>query len=163
VFDYQRQDAPQSLREGIAEYYRENPGLKRDDELSDAAKDFFRRHDAIHVLYGCDTSLQHEAIVKLSSIFGTTGGFSVLDGYRLHDSIDIYRKLRLSDVLATMLASFVIVPRTIWRCARQARKWPWSDFEAHLDTPLSELRRAFGIRVAQTKERASAASPSACT
>ena len=160
---YQHQNAPLTLREGVAEYYRENPGLKRDDELSNATKEFFRCHDAIHVLYGCDTSLQHEAVVKLSSIFGTTGGLSVMEGYRLHDSVDIYRKLRPTDILSTMLASFVIVPRTIWRCSRQAKKWPWSDFEAHLDTPLAALREEFGIKVAQTKERASAASPSACT
>jgi hypothetical protein len=42
----------------------------------------------------------------------------------------------------------VIVPRTALRCLRQSARWPWSEHEQHLHTPLRELRRQFGIRVA---------------
>lgn len=85
---------------------------------------------------------------KLSSIFGTSAGYGVLRGYSLYESIDIYRKLKIGEVLGTMLAAVVIVPRTILQCLRQRKRWPWSDFDAHLQTPLCDLRAAFGIRVA---------------
>jgi hypothetical protein len=150
---YRRQNATSSLAEGLAEYYREHPFLKRGSDLAAEAREFFRCHDAVHVLYGCDTSLSDEAIVKLSSIFGTTGGFGVLKGYALYDSIDIYRQLKLKDVLATLLRAFVIVPRSLWRCFRQSERWPWSTFDQHLQTPLCALRRRFGIRVAETTTR----------
>ena len=138
-----------SLADGLAEYYREHPFLKRGDQLGAEAREFFRCHDAVHVLYGCDTSLSQEAIVKLASIFGTTAGFAVLKGYSLYDSIDIYKKLRLGDILVTMLRSIIIVPRTLWRCSKQRQRWPWSAFDGYLQAPLHELRERFGIRVVE--------------
>ena len=145
---YQTQNAALTLADGLAEYYRAHPFLKRGNQLADDAREFFRCHDAVHVLYGCDTSLTQEAIVKLSSIFGTTGGFSVLKGYALHDSIDIYRKLRFLEILFTIFASFIIVPRTLLRCSAQKARWPWSQFNNYLNTPLVELRERFRIQVA---------------
>lgn len=144
---YRTANTRMSLADGLDEYYREHPFLKRGEQLGAEAQEFFRCHDAVHVLYGCDTSLPQEAIVKLSSIFGTTAGFGVLKGYSLYDSIDIYKKLKLTDILDTMLRAIVIVPRTLWRCARQRQRWPWSEFHEHLQTPLCELRERFGIRV----------------
>lgn len=144
---FEQQDSPQTLRAGLAEYYGKNPQLVRGEKLSPEAREFFRCHDAAHVVFGCGTTLPHEAVVKLSSIFGTTGGFSVLRGYRLHESIDIYRRLGVGEVLATLAQSLFIVPRTVYRCLRQRRRWPWSDFEAEMDVPLGTLRAGYGIRV----------------
>lgn len=145
--DFQHQDSALTLAEGLAEYYARNAGLKRGEALAPAAQAFFRNHDACHVVFGCDTSLQQEAVVKLSSLFGTTAGFGVLRGYALYDSLDIYRQLKLSDILATIAAAPLIVPRTIARRLRQIRPWPWSAFDAFLDTPLTEIRDEFGIIV----------------
>lgn len=145
---YREQDAAMSLAAGLAEYHRAHPLLKRGDQLSPDAREFFRCHDAVHVLYGCDTSLTQEAIVKLSSMFGTTGGFAVLKGYALYESKDIYRTLKFSDILTTALAAIVIAPRTLWRCARQKARWPWAEFADHMETSLSELRARYRIRVA---------------
>ena len=137
-----------SLAEGLEEYYHKHPFLKRGHELSADARAFFRCHDAVHVVYGCDTSLTKEAVVKLSGIFGATGGLAVLSGYALHESTDIYRKLTVLEILDTVLASLVVVPRTIWRCARQESRWPWSQFDDRLKTPLVDLRAQSDIRVA---------------
>jgi hypothetical protein len=145
---YQVQDCPLTLAEGLAAYYGAHPGLKRGDALSAAAQDFFRCHDAVHVVWGCDTSLPHEAIVKLSSFFGTSIGFGAMQGYRLYDSQDIYGSLRVTDILGTLLQAPVLVPRTILRCGRQRKKWPWSDFAPYLDRPLRDIRAEFGVRVA---------------
>jgi len=149
VPDYERRDSRQTLAEGIAEYRRANPGLLRRRDMSGAAQAFFRCHDAVHVVYGCGTSLHDEAIVKLASIFGSSGGFGVLRGYRLHEAREIYKTLDAAETLRVVAQSVVIVPRTMLRCLRQRARWPWDDFEALLDTPLAELRRRFGIRVAR--------------
>ncbi|MCC7266730.1 MAG: hypothetical protein IT546_05235 [Caulobacteraceae bacterium] len=148
MLGYQRQDSPLTLAEGLEEYYLAHPGLKRGETLSADARAFFERHDAVHVVYGCDTTLPQEAIVKLASFFGTTEGLKVMEGYRLYDSLDIYRQLRLADILATLARVPVLVPRTIWRCRRQAKPWPWDDFDDGLDTPLAALRAKYGLRVA---------------
>lgn len=144
---FQQQDCTLTLSEGLAEYYARNPRLKRGTSLSAPARDFFRCHDAAHIVFGCDTSLPHEAVVKLSSMFGTTAGMSVLRGYALHDSRDIYRALSLGEILRITAAALVIVPRTALRCLRQKKRWPWTGFDPFLQTPLRNIRREFGIRV----------------
>ncbi len=142
----------QTLAEGLREYFEANPLLKRGTDLqSSEACAFFRSHDTVHVVFGCGTSMPDEAIVKIASLFGTTGGMSVLRGYLHHETLDIYRRLPLaSTALALLLAPYLIV-RTLWRCARQSSRWPWEKHEHFLDVPLREIRSRFGIRVAHAR------------
>jgi len=145
----------QTLAEGLAEYFACNPTLKRDASLVSAeARQFFRSHDVVHVVYGCSTTMPDEAIVKLASLFGTTGGLRVLRGYVHHETLDIYRSLPLaSTALALLLAPFLIA-RTIWRCSRQLRRWPWEHFDHLLNVPLCDIRAHFGITVAHAARSA---------
>ncbi len=137
-----------TLAQGLAEYFEANPGLTRGDSLPSAAKQFFSCHDVVHVVYGCGTSLPDELVVKIASVVGTTGGFGMLRGYALHASFEIYRQLPLLAILQTLLVAIWLVPRTVWCCLHQRRRWPWDGSSGWLQTPLCDLRRAFGIRVA---------------
>ena len=144
---YQVQTSQQTLAKGLEEYYVLNPQLKRGDQLSRTAMDFFRSHDVVHVLYGCNVSMPHEAVVKLSSLFGTTGGMSVLRGYLLQESIDVYRKLPWRDTMKAVVISPYLIARSLWRCAHQREPWPWTGCESFMDMPLCEIRSRFGIKV----------------
>lgn len=157
MHEYERQDTTKTLAEGIAEYYEQNPHLSKIRGMSPQAQDFFRCHDTAHVVFGCNTSLPDEAVVKLSSIFGTTAGLSVLRGYALHESTKIYRELAVKDIVGTFLRAAVIVPRTVMRCFRQRKRWPWREFSEYRNTPLGRLRSEFGIRVAASENGDSAA------
>jgi hypothetical protein len=148
MHNFQQQDSTQSLAQGIDEYFAANPGLTQAQHLSPQARQFFRCHDTAHVVFGCGTALDDEAVVKIASIFGTTAGWGVLKGYRLHESRRIYRELRVMDMLASIAHAIVLVPRTIARCRAQRARWPWDDHQPYLHTPLQELRRHFGITVA---------------
>ncbi len=139
----------QTLAQGLEEYFAANPSLKRQDSLlSPEAKQFFRSHDIVHVLYGCGTTMPDEAVVKLSSLFGTTGGTGILRGYTNYESLDIYTKLPLADTALALLVSPYLIIRTLWRCARQARRWPWVENQQYMDAPLADLRSKFRIKVA---------------
>jgi hypothetical protein len=150
---YQARASTQTLAEGVAEYYAAHPQLSALRGMTPEAQDFFRCHDVAHVVFGCGTSLDDEAVVKLASMFGTTAGLGVLRGYRLHESVQIYKRLPLRAVLATIARSAVIVARTAVRCTRQRARWPWSGFERFLAVPLREIREQFGIQVAHPDER----------
>ncbi len=148
----------QTLAQGLAEYFAANPSLKRQESLlSPEARQFFRSHDIVHVLYGCDTTMPDEAVVKLSSLFGTTGGAGILRGYANHETLDIYTKLPLGGTLLALLVSPYLIVRTVWRCARQTQRWPWVENHQYLETPLVELRSKFGIVVAHARSAATAA------
>jgi hypothetical protein len=145
---YELQDSPQTLAEAVAEYYAANPGLARVRNMSPEAQGFFRSHDVAHVVFGCSTALDDEAVVKISSILGTTAGLGVLRGYRRQESIEIYKQLGLGEVLRSIARSVAIVPRTAFRCLRQRSRWPWTGFEDYLDVSLRDIRQQFGIKVA---------------
>ena len=146
---FESQNCTQTLAEGLAEYFAANPFLKRDEDLlSPEAKQFFRSHDTVHVLYGCGTTMPDEAVVKLSSLMGTTGGLAVLRGYANHETLDIYTKLPLGSTLLAVLSSPWLIVRTLWRCTRQTQRWPWVDHAQFLDVPLNDIRSRFGIKVA---------------
>jgi len=145
---FQYQSSRQTLSQGLVEYHNANPGLVNCRGCSPEARIFFKCHDAAHVVFGCGTTLDDEAAVKIASLFGTTAGARVLEGYRLHESIRIYRNLGLGETLVTAARSIGIVPRTIVKCARQRSRWPWENFDAYLAVPLHDIRQEFGIRVA---------------
>lgn len=146
---FESRDSTQTLEEGLAEYFLANPHLKRDKDLiSPEARQFFSSHDVVHVVYGCGTSMPDEAIVKLSSLFGTTGGRQVLRGYTHHETLDIYRKLSVGSTAVALLSAPYLIARTLWRCMRQPQRWPWADYQLYLRVPLREIRARFGIKVA---------------
>ncbi|MDR7152599.1 hypothetical protein J2W49_004577 [Hydrogenophaga palleronii] len=149
---FESQHSTQTLAEGLAEYCSLNPLLKREDQfLSPLARQFFRSHDIVHVLYGCGTSMPDEAVVKLCSLFGTTGGIQILRGYTHHESLDIYRSLPVADTLLALISAPYLIARTLWRCSRQHQRWPWAENEQFMNTSLFELRAKFGIQVAHGK------------
>ena len=104
-------------------------------------------HDASHVVFGCDISLNDELVVKISSIFGTMAGWTVIKGYRLPESTEIYEELQWVDIVHTAVSSLYLVPITIWRCIRMRERWQWDNFDEFLDVPLGQVREKFGIQV----------------
>ncbi len=148
---YESPAAAMTRAEGHALYYARYPGLADVAAMSPAAQAFFRSHDVAHVVFGCSIELPDEAVVKIASMFGTTGGFGVLQGYRLPDSRLIYTTLDSVAVRSTFARAAVLVPRTIARCLRQREKWPWAqaDHAPWLGERLHALRTQFGIRVAR--------------
>jgi hypothetical protein len=136
-----------TLRAGLDEYYASRSDLVSGRGLSPAASEFFRCHDTAHVIFGCSTSLVDEAVVKLWSFFGTTAGFSLLRDYRSPESQEIYTRIEWDPILSTALRSLVFTPLVITRALRMNKRWPWSEFEQHLDVSISALRREYGIRI----------------
>jgi hypothetical protein len=147
MLKFQRPDSEMTLREGLREYYGSQDGLVTGRGPSSSAQEFFRCHDAAHVVFGCSTRLVDEAMVKLWSFLGTTAGFSLLRDYRSPESKEIYQTIEWRDIGPTILASIVNVPRVIAGCLRMNERWPWSDFDQWLDVPLSQIRQRYQIRI----------------
>ena len=147
MLEYQRPDSPLTLAAGLAEYYASRTGLVSGRGVSPAAAEFFRCHDAAHVVFACDTTLLNEMIVKIWSFFGTSGGFGLLRDYGLPESQEIYETLAWHDIARVSLRAIVLVPLVILRARRMRRRWPWSEFERYLTVPLVEIRREFGIEL----------------
>ncbi len=147
MLDFQRPDSRQRLSEGLREYYASRENLIDGRGASEAARRFFRSHDVAHVVFGCNTTLASEAVVKLWSFFGTTAGLGLWRAYRLPESREVYGRLGLGEIAFTALHSLLITPIVLWRCTRMKKRWPWDAFEPYLDVPLRDIREEYGIRV----------------
>jgi hypothetical protein len=149
MLQYQRFDAALTLAEGLREYYASREGLLSGRGISAAAREFFRCHDAAHVVFGCSTALPDEAMVKVWSFLGTTGGLEVWRGYRLPESQEIYEQITWQDTVRTAVRTATTLPLVAWRCLRMRKRWPWADFDHLLGAPLGEIRSEYGIRLVQ--------------
>lgn len=147
MLEYQRPDATITLAEGLREYSASSDHLVTGRGISDVAREFFRCHDAAHVVFGCSTELPDEGVVKMWSFFGTTAGLSLLAAYRLPESQEIYETIGWGLVVTTAVRMLRLVPVTLWRCFRMVKRWPWSQFDRYLDVPLAEIRREYGIQL----------------
>ncbi|KHD88089.1 MAG: hypothetical protein OM95_11280 [Bdellovibrio sp. ArHS] len=157
--DYQRQDATLTLKQALDEYYRANPHLLDINKFTNETGEFFRCHDRIHVIFGCDTSFVGEAKADFWTILGADIGFK---NYLKFATSPIVRDL-LQDIRAKMTAEAkmrlrqdirrnffqaLLTPVTVYfKARRMNRKWPWKNSDHLLDRPLYELRREFGIEI----------------
>ena len=146
--EYQRSDSQMTLQQGLEEYYASRDDLKYGRGLSVAATEFFRCHDTVHVVFGCDTELPSEAGVKMWSFFGTDAGIRRLhQGYALEESKEIYTSLGFRQIVDAALRSLVIVPVVILSSFKLKKRWSWSEFDEYLSTPLVSIRSEFGIKL----------------
>ncbi len=103
-------------------------------------------HDAVHVIFGCDTSDKGEAVAHAWMLLGTNVRQADLnhvlasnDHRRFTREVGHWRRLRAA------LSALPAMAQAAWRARRMHRRWGWDDYHDQLDTPLVELRRRYGI------------------
>ena len=137
-----------TLREAIERFQEENAAQFSERELSPEATEFFRHHDTAHVVFGCDTSLSGEGIVKIFTIWGTTLGFrGHLAGYAEANALSLFRLYSVRHVAHHIGRLLLAGPVAFVRARRMSKPWPWSDHGQYLDVPLEDIRREFSIKV----------------
>ena len=145
---YTSPTSPQTLREGLAEYYERNPALLDPAHMTAEAAELFRQHDAAHVVFGCDTSLRGETLIDTWTIFASTLGLRGYLGYlRLPQVNQVFSEAGALRIAAELLRSCADVLRVVWRSRRLREKWPWQRYTDQLERPLAEIRERFDIRI----------------
>ncbi|MEM9302304.1 MAG: Coq4 family protein [Pseudomonadota bacterium] len=143
-----KQTPAATLREGLSAYYQANAAVFSDREAAPEVAEFFRCHDAAHVVFGCDTSLYGEGILKIFTIFGTTLGFwKHLSAYSEASAFSLFRQYRITHLARHILRLLAYAPRAVLNARRMSQPWPWSDYGRYLDRSIEEIRREFNIQV----------------
>lgn len=152
---FMQQNCRLTLRDGLEELYRHAPEVA---VVSQRKGKMFVDHDLTHVLFGCDTSLQGEILLKPWILFGTTINRDELKAYAMDPDVQMLNEegvqLMGGRVKAYTLSLTYYLPLFFWiwlrRVRRMSARWPHSDVtEDMMNTPLDELRRAYGIRLYQ--------------
>ncbi len=141
-------DSALTLREGVKRFYEENAVVLSERDMSPEASDFFRCHDTAHVVFGCDTSIFGEGILKIFTIFGTTLGFwKHLMGYADANAFALFKQYSWRHLMGHIFKLLANVPRAFINAKQMSKPWPWADHSQYLDRSIVEIRREFNIKV----------------
>ena len=156
---YQNQECELTLREGIEvyeNYLKENNKLPlKDPENSTLVRD----HDASHVIFGLDTSLEEEALLDTWLLVGCSYKFSYLYSYtKLPEIKELQKKLLKEVGLIKFLKIYKnVIPTklkiTFNNIRKMKKKWPFKHPEEFLDRKICNLREEFGIKILSPEER----------
>lgn len=140
---YHFPDPSLTLRQALAAHRDMVPGfIEGDDEVSRA---LFGAHDAVHVLFGCGTSMSDEGRADLWTLLATT---MTIRGYLAFLKHPLTKALFDSFTARDLLISstcMVDTPVIWWRARKMTRLWEFDRFTEHLDRPLAEIRAEYNI------------------
>jgi ubiquinone biosynthesis protein Coq4 len=146
---YQDSQSTMTLREAIDEL-RSLTGEEAiyPEQLSPEIKKALDAHDAVHVIFGCDTSETDEVIAHAWMLLGTTVKMDELQQIAAHNE---HRQIA-SEVGHLRMLRFAIgaLPRLLKAAiaAKQMKKrFPWERYFDFLDRSLLDIREEFGIKI----------------
>ena len=137
-----------TLQQELDKFYKKNKKYFSERVISEDGKQFLKCHDISHVVFGCDTTLYGEGTVKIWTTFGTTLKFSkVIRGYNEANAFELFKLYSFRHIMKNILQFLFVIPKVIIRAKRMKKRWPFMEYETYLDTPISEIRRAFNIQI----------------
>ncbi len=108
----------------------------------------FERHDAIHVLFDCGTTLEDEIAAHIWMLFGTTAKINQMHqavAHREHRNVLAnIGHLKLISIWITCLPRILSI---IIKCSRMKKRLALEELEKLKKQPLCEVRRQYGIVV----------------
>ena len=154
--EFLQQDCTMTLQEGLEELYIQNPHVAASSKIKGKS---FQDHDLTHVIFGCDTSIRGEIILKPWILFGTNISRQELRDYANDEEVKRLNKegiaLMGGPLLFTLKLVFMVPEFFVtWflRVRKMKNKWPHSSIsDEMLRKRIVDLRREYGIQVVTTK------------
>jgi len=137
-----------TLQEGIEQFHKKNRKYFSERSFSKQGETFLKSHDIAHVVFGCGTTIYGEGLVKIWTTFGTTLSFwEVIKGYKEVNAFELSRKYSFRHVMKNIARLLLVIPKVIVRAKRMSKPWPFGEYSAYLNRPLSEIRKEFNIEI----------------
>ena len=155
---FQSQNCDITLAEGLEEYraYLQANGKK---QLVDApGSTVIRDHDATHVMFGLDTSIEQESMLDSWVFLGTKWKLKELLAYNKLPEIkqlykDFWHDPGYFKLFLTTIRLLPIKLKIRKRAKQMNKKWPFKSPDAFLTQRVCDLREEFGIRILEPEER----------
>ena len=160
MLSYQDEYSDITLREGIDEYrdyLKKNNRHVLGENCSEDEKLTILGHDATHVIFGLDTSLEQEAILDTWVLWGSKWKLKYILGYNKLPEIkkltkDLFKELGILGFLKLYWQVSGIKRKVMFRAFKMKKKWPFKVPEEYLSMKISDLRKEHGIQVLHVEE-----------
>ncbi|MGK7872911.1 MAG: hypothetical protein AB4426_06230 [Xenococcaceae cyanobacterium] len=153
MLGYLNPGSEMTLREGIKEL-RVAEGSEGDasQTLSEDFTPALDPHDAVHVLFGCETNLRGEIAAHIWMLFGTTITFREMHQTAKHqEHKSTLKEIGHSKLVHHWLGSLALAVKIIFRSIHMRKRWPIENLSADIDRKLNDIRREYGIKILQPK------------
>mgnify|MGYP000565190994 FL=1 len=155
---FQVQSCDLTLEEVLEEYraYLQANGKKQLIDKPNST--VIRDHDATHVIFGLDTSIEQESLLDSWVLRGCDWKFKELLAYGQLPELKELNKYLQKEVgyLKLILAVFKLIPvkRRIGRRTKAMnKKWPFKSPDSLMNQRVCDLREEYGIRILEPEER----------
>ena len=157
MLEYQKQNCELTLREGVSIYHSSFPDGK-EIYKDKSEKKIWRYHDATHVIFGMDVSLEEEAILDTWAIWGTDFTLiQALSYYKLPELKELQDKLlsevKVSGFLKLYKNVFKTKIKVLKRVWKMKKKWPYQFPNEFYDRKIGDLRKEYGINILKPEEK----------
>ena len=164
MLNYQEESCELTLKEGIEEYrkyLRANNRHVLGENCSEDEKLTILGHDATHVIFGLDTSLEEEAMLDCWVIF-CVEDFNIIKEY-FKVSLDLKetneKVFDLANEVGYLKFTYLYLrvifqkwPKIFFR-TRKMKKWSYFFPADFLEKKISDLRKDFNIKILSPEER----------
>jgi ubiquinone biosynthesis protein Coq4 len=146
---FKEQDSPQTLREGLKEFYGNLGGEALAlAEVDASVAQLMHAHDAAHVVFGCDTTLRGELLADSWTLAASTMTVGQYMAYLREPLIqEVFRSIPVGALTKDLVASLPRLAVLLVRSRQQREPWAFDAYREHLDRPLADIRAEFNIRV----------------
>tara|TARA_B100000482_G_C12437191_1_gene231477 strand:- start:42 stop:566 length:525 start_codon:yes stop_codon:yes gene_type:complete len=155
---FQSQDCDITLAEGLEEYraYLRTNGKKQ--LIDEPGSTIIRDHDATHVMFGLDTSIEQESMLDSWVFLGTKWKLKELLAYnKLPELKQLYKDLRHDPgYFKLIMAAIKLLPIKLKirkRAKQMNKKWPFVSPDSLMNQRVCDLREEYGIKILSPEER----------
>ena len=155
---FQNQSCDLTLEEGLEEYRAYLQANSKKQLIDKPNSTVIRDHDATHVIFGLDTSIEQESLLDSWVLRGCDWKFKELLAYGQLPELKELNKYLQKEVgyLKLILVVFKLIPlkRKIWRRTKAMnKKWPFKSPDSLMNQRVCDLREEYGIRILEPEER----------
>jgi len=155
---FQSQSCELTLEEGLEEYraYLQANGKKQ--LIDKPGSQVIRDHDATHVIFGLDTSLEQESLLDSWVLRGCDWKFKELFAYSQLPELKELNKYLKKEVgyrkLLLAVFKLISIKRKIGRRTKAMnKKWPFRSQDSLMNQRVCDLREEYGIKILEPEER----------
>jgi hypothetical protein len=155
---FQLQNCDITLAEGLEEYraYLRANGKKQ--LIDKPSSTIIRDHDATHVIFGLDTSIEQESMLDSWVFLGTKWKLKELLAYnKLPELKQLYKDFwhdpGYFKLIMTAIKLLPIKLKIRKRAKQMKKKWPFVSPDSLMNQRVCDLREEFGIEILTPEER----------
>lgn len=138
-----------TLREAIQELrVTEERSSDISIKMSSEIVQMFDYHDAVHVLFGCGTTIQDEIAAHVWMVFGTTAKLS-----EMHQAVanrehrNVLSGIGHLQLIGIWISCLPRILSIITKCSRMKKRLALEEFALLREQTLSEIRLEYGILI----------------